>query len=263
MPAGGPEELLTLGERHVRSEWPDYVRRYGLTQEDAPELARMVADEALSNSDSQSAEVWAPLHAWRALAQLGSAEAVGPVLELLQRIDAHNDDWVADEAPRVLGMLGPVSLEPTAAYLENPDHGEWARFAAARALMEIGTRHPEARAACVNLLARQLARCEDLPSLNGGIVSELLDLSAVEALPVMREAYERGVVDPFVVGDLEEVEITLGVREIRSGPPPVCPQMARLREVLLTPRKKVGRNEPCPCGSGLKYKKCCLNKSNA
>ena len=22
---------------------------------------------------------------------------------------------------------------------------------------------------------------------------------------------------------------------------------------------KIGRNEPCPCGSGLKYKKCCLN----
>ena len=24
--------------------------------------------------------------------------------------------------------------------------------------------------------------------------------------------------------------------------------------------KKVGRNEPCPCGSGKKYKKCCANK---
>jgi len=24
--------------------------------------------------------------------------------------------------------------------------------------------------------------------------------------------------------------------------------------------KKVGRNDPCPCGSGIKYKKCCLNK---
>ena len=22
---------------------------------------------------------------------------------------------------------------------------------------------------------------------------------------------------------------------------------------------KIGRNEPCPCGSGLKYKKCCLD----
>ena len=24
---------------------------------------------------------------------------------------------------------------------------------------------------------------------------------------------------------------------------------------------KIGRNQPCPCGSGLKYKKCCLNKT--
>jgi uncharacterized protein len=23
---------------------------------------------------------------------------------------------------------------------------------------------------------------------------------------------------------------------------------------------KIGRNDPCPCGSGLKYKKCCLDK---
>lgn len=25
---------------------------------------------------------------------------------------------------------------------------------------------------------------------------------------------------------------------------------------------KIGRNEPCPCGSGLKYKKCCLQKES-
>ena len=25
-------------------------------------------------------------------------------------------------------------------------------------------------------------------------------------------------------------------------------------------KKSVGRNEPCPCGSGKKYKKCCINK---
>lgn len=23
---------------------------------------------------------------------------------------------------------------------------------------------------------------------------------------------------------------------------------------------KIGRNDPCPCGSGKKYKKCCLDK---
>ncbi|HLD77418.1 MAG TPA: SEC-C metal-binding domain-containing protein [archaeon] len=25
--------------------------------------------------------------------------------------------------------------------------------------------------------------------------------------------------------------------------------------------QKVGRNDPCPCGSGKKYKKCCLLKT--
>ncbi len=25
-------------------------------------------------------------------------------------------------------------------------------------------------------------------------------------------------------------------------------------------KPKIGRNDPCPCGSGKKYKKCCMNK---
>jgi len=28
----------------------------------------------------------------------------------------------------------------------------------------------------------------------------------------------------------------------------------------LTVTEKVGRNAPCPCGSGLKFKNCCMNK---
>jgi uncharacterized protein YecA (UPF0149 family) len=33
-------------------------------------------------------------------------------------------------------------------------------------------------------------------------------------------------------------------------------------EVSAKPRK-VGRNEPCPCGSGKKFKKCCLRSGVA
>ena len=32
-----------------------------------------------------------------------------------------------------------------------------------------------------------------------------------------------------------------------------------LRRDITRPRKKFGRNSPCPCGSGRKFKKCCLN----
>ena len=29
-------------------------------------------------------------------------------------------------------------------------------------------------------------------------------------------------------------------------------------ETYRRPAPKIGRNEPCPCGSGVKFKKCCL-----
>ena len=44
---------------------------------------------------------------------------------------------------------------------------------------------------------------------------------------------------------------------------PDKPEDIRDLDILLNPlktkiaEKKVGRNEPCPCGSGKKYKKCC------
>ncbi len=46
---------------------------------------------------------------------------------------------------------------------------------------------------------------------------------------------------------------------------PDKPEDIKALEILLNPiktkvvEKKVGRNEPCPCGSGKKYKKCCGN----
>jgi len=39
-------------------------------------------------------------------------------------------------------------------------------------------------------------------------------------------------------------------RPIRQGPAPIRATQA-----------KVGRNEPCPCGSGRKFKQCCLGKA--
>ena len=35
-------------------------------------------------------------------------------------------------------------------------------------------------------------------------------------------------------------------------------ELRRRRVASAKKRHKIGRNEPCPCGSGKKYKKCCL-----
>lgn len=41
--------------------------------------------------------------------------------------------------------------------------------------------------------------------------------------------------------------------EEETGFPPALDEQKPMRVIS----KKIGRNEPCPCGSGKKYKKCC------
>ena len=54
-----------------------------------------------------------------------------------------------------------------------------------------------------------------------------------------------------VARDLASLYNSLSRRLGRNDRPP-------LEASALAPPKKVGRNDPCPCGSGKKYKKCCL-----
>ena len=62
---------LELGEADQSGVWPDYLQ-YVFTETDIPALLDLVADQTFDQMDSESTEVWAPLHAWRTLGQLGS-----------------------------------------------------------------------------------------------------------------------------------------------------------------------------------------------
>jgi SWIM/SEC-C metal-binding protein len=54
--------------------------------------------------------------------------------------------------------------------------------------------------------------------------------------------------DPDKPEDLADIE---RVTMARAPAPPTIPAKSA---------PKVGRNDPCPCGSGKKYKKCCLDR---
>jgi uncharacterized protein YecA (UPF0149 family) len=62
------------------------------------------------------------------------------------------------------------------------------------------------------------------------------------------------------------IDISNGLlRFLRAGltsakPPPTWSQPAPSRAIART-GTKVGRNDPCPCGSGKKFKKCCIDNS--
>jgi len=47
-------------------------------------------------------------------------------------------------------------------------------------------------------------------------------------------------------------------KEIMMNDSVFIERLKRHYEMFKSTPEKVGRNEPCPCGSGIKYKKCCL-----
>ncbi len=279
---GPVAKLLTYGMCDIlrRSKpWPDYLA-FGFTTAHIPELIAMAGDSALYHGDQDGLEVWGPVHAWRTLGQLGAEEAVQPLVQLFDDFD---DDWFAEELPTVFAMIGPASIPALEKFLANDAVDAMDRISIPNCLEHIAKDHADARQRCVGVLTCQLEKYEDTaPILNGFLIGSLCDLKAVESIYLIREAYARECVDITVEGDLEDAEISIGVRKKRSTPRPrynLFPDM--LESILddlddgpdyeydgilgLPVRRgvKIGRNEQCPCGSGKKYKKCCLGKNQA
>lgn len=215
--------------------WPDYQDLYGIGQEDIPALIRMVTDENLAWAGEDTPEVWAPLHAYRALGQLRVTEAIEPLIGLFDPLE--DDDWFNEEIPDVFGLIGAAAIPALTAFLADPIHLLFSRTTASNALERIGRRHPEARDAAVAALTDQLARfAENDESLNASIVTDLVDLQATEALPVVERAFAADRVDLSIMGDWEEAQIAFGVRDTRDTPRPRFNPLDIELEKLLTGR---------------------------
>ncbi len=111
-------------------------------------------------------------------------------------------------------------------------------------------------------LARACERRDIAPGdlEEGDLRPALLDGVAPLELPAPAREGTCGLIASF----LEEMEAqgrlsggrTLGlyVKALRQ---PYLDAAAGRAPDLMRPAAKIGRNDPCPCGSGLKYKKCC------
>jgi hypothetical protein len=227
--------------------------------------------------------------------RLRAEESIAPLVELFRRTDDAMDDWVSENLPKGLAEFGAAALEPLTAYLADASHGDWSRVAAAKGIGLVAKNYPELRAECIARLSAQLDRfTEQSETLNAFLISPLWDLRAVEAMPLIERAFASGRVDESINGDVEDTQIEFGLKTQRQHPRKPT-SLTILGDQLRAqwkaagiplpdadgnfpePEKdfidldieppaislpyiappKTGRNEPCPCGSGKKYKKCC------
>lgn len=212
------DKLLTLGDcRGSRTQWPDYLG-LGLDSEHIPELIRMATDSDLHWADSESSEVWAPIHAWRTLGKLRAEAAIEPLLDLFDELE--DDDWTGEELPEVYGMIGSAAIPALKTYLADTSHKMFPRIHAASSLEHIGLSHRSAREDCIDVLAQQLEAFEENEyELNGFLVTYLVELEAVNKAPLMERAFAAGRVDETIMGDWEDVQVDLGLKLFREKDP--------------------------------------------
>jgi hypothetical protein len=200
------------------NDWPDYLQ-YGIRPEHLPDLLAMITDKSLYSDDPDSPELWASLHAWRAIGQLRVPEAIEPLVGLLDELE--DWDYWNEEIPDVFGMIGPAALPALTTFFLDASHLMYARITAGHAIAMIGRMHPETRGQAIATLTEGLAAYEENdPSFNALVSTMLLDLEAVEALPAIRRVYDANAADLAVMGDIEDIEISFGVRTERDTPRP-------------------------------------------
>jgi hypothetical protein len=199
------------------------------------------------------------------------------------------DDTVVQDGGRILASTFDGDFEPIQSLILNRRANEYCRGQAVEAMAllaawaEVSRETVEAH---FLWLAREGLEREFSQVWNN-LASSAADIEALQVFPELRRAYDEGLLEPGYMppSTLDEVESGprgKWIERYRESYPPISDvaeetsgwtcfseparessarQLAdsayEHANIQTRQSPKVGRNDPCPCGSGKKYKKCC------
>ncbi len=267
-------------------------------EEIVPELLRIM-DDTVSRAAELDAEggYMAHLYAMFLLAQFREVRAYPHLIRFASLpgdlLHSLCGDFLTEDFGRVLASVCGGELGGIQSIVESAEADEWIRGAALSALITLVAEGQESREAVVRYFAQLFrGQLERRPSdVWNSLVACSSDLYAAELIVDIQQAYQEDLVDPgnISIQDVKR-DIALGMdrvlarltedrhhRMVRDTIKEMewwaCFGSDRQKETRLAPsassalaqriNSKIGRNEPCPCGSGKKYKKCCLGKDAA
>jgi hypothetical protein len=192
----------------------------------------MVLDEPVYEGDGSKPELYASIHAWRALGQLKDARAIEPLIALVERSD--DDDWVWEDLPVVLRMIGPAAIPALTQSLTKTAGQFFTALTVVDCFEKMAQMNPGVRDECIAILNAQLEKAADNdPGVNANIISTLTDLKATESLPIIERAFATGRVDEMIMGDWDDVQVEFGLKAPDPNQRrPLPPQMQALRDVF-------------------------------
>ena len=234
----------------------------------------------LNNALTKELRSWGDIWTVRLMGRIGSNEFVSQLIRVLNQSDSM--DYIYSDALRAMTALDESADDQIIEAIRNRRLGDWESF-------PILERLPYAEAYDIAIEMWYGKNDGDMDSYEmfAGCLQGIGDPRGIEKL---REVYAREN-DATYIGDALECLAVLHHVDVPELPEirkkrkdHENRQKARIKKLdelaynygnkeaegavgsqgQLLPFKrevpKVGRNEPCPCGSGKKYKKCCLKK---
>lgn len=205
-------------------------------------------------------------------------------------------DAITETSHRVMAAVFDGDPEPLYAIIRDPDADEFVRAKMCQTIAMLTRRGELPREATAAFLRECHAQLE--PQQNCYVWSGWIDavawLGLTELRPLVQQAFQRGSIDPMwlTLKNFEDaLQHTLDHPD--AEPRHSAGKLALFGETVAElskwhgfkpkgldkvtsdlglqtsfglphrePARKVGRNDPCPCGSGKKFKKCCLTSAS-
>ena len=228
------------------------------------------------------------------LAQFREKQAFPKLIRLLRNneeiLDYFLGDTVTSGINRCLNSVYDGNIGLMRELIEDTNAYEYARNAAVQAYGYIARNDPAVHAGMIEYF-----RCfiherlkDDTSYIPTSVSAMIMEEHLFELIPDVKFLYDLGLVDHFshgpydsfldyifdytkrpdnifiddVVGELQHWAKYDDDPTIPPKPAPPAKKIPAARPPEEKPqvitKKKIGRNDPCPCGSGKKYKKCCL-----
>ena len=211
------------------------------------------------------------------------------------RLDSLCGDFITEDLNAVLASVCGGELAGIQSLIENEATDQWVRGAALSSLVTLVAAGQKSRDEIVSYFARlfrgKLVR--QWSHVWDALVSYSSALYPAELLGDIERAYRQGLVDPaYIRFDNVKRDLSMGKQRVLArladnrhlrlvddtvaemgwwacfrddrakknstrGSRLQTQSLGALPSQIRRATSKIGRNEPCPCGSGKKYKKCC------
>lgn len=232
-------------------------------------LARLATDDEYWDDPDVNWD--APICAIHILAKMKHYRAHLAINTAILKHYEKTEDWLTEDMPYVLEHMGVGGIPTMTALMRYDGADMYMRGSAANALIMLAMDNPEAKPGIVESI-KDAAQNEADITMRTMLVDVLLDLKDPDLYGYLRYSLESGFIldDFFDLGYLDGTYAGVHNLHHRNPRDPLYIftyhdenpyKRADRYPGHATPHaaRKIGRNERCPCGSGKKYKKCCLS----